>query len=107
MAIEIKPLLHNVQWTHRKKILTLFLIVYLFLYIFPFPLGEIPGISVAISYYQESLYSAFLWIGTNILQIKNLDQLSASGIDTIEYVKIFSLLLIALAITTLAFFLDR
>lgn len=62
---------------------------------------------MAISYYQESLYSAFLWIGTNILQIKNLDQLSASGIDTIEYVKIFSLLLIALAITTLAFFLDR
>ena len=107
MAIEIKPLLNNEQWTPGKKFFTLFLIVYLFLYIFPFPLGEIPGISVAISYYQEALYSAFLWIGTNILQIKNLDQLSASGIYTIEYVKVFSLLLIALAITTLAIFLDR
>ena len=107
MAIEIKPLLNNEQWTPGKKFFTLFLIVYLFLYIFPFPLGEIPGISVAISYYQEALYSAFLWIGTNILQIKNLDQLSASGIYTIEYVKVFSLLLIALSITTLAIFLDR
>ena len=107
MAIEIKSLLNNEQWTPGKKFLTLFLVVYLFLYIFPFPLYLVPGISKAVSYYEETLYSIFLWIGTNILQIKNLDQLSASGVNTTNYVKVFSFLLIALVITTLSFFIDR
>ena len=107
MAMEIEPILNNEQWTPKKKFLTLFLIVYLFLYIFPFPLNLVPGINEAVSYYQEALYLTFLWIGTNIFQIKNLDQLSISGVYTIDFVKVLSLLLIALAITTLAFFLDR
>ena len=105
--MEIESILHNEQWAPKKKFFSLFTITYLLLYIFPFPLDEVPGISLAVSYYQEALYFTFLWIGTNIFQIKNLDQLSASGIYTIEYVKVFTLFLIALAISTLAFFLDR
>ena len=107
MTMEIEPILNNEQWTPWKKFSTLFLIVYLFLYIFPFPLNLVPGISEVVNFYEEGLYSAFIWIGINILQINNLDQLSASGANIINYVKVFSLLLIASAITTLAFFLDR
>ena len=104
MTMEIEPILHKEQWTPMKKFLTLFIITYLFLYIFQFPLDEVPGISVAVSYYQEALHFTSLWIGTNIFQIKNLDQF---GVYTVQYVQVFTLLLIALAITTLAFFLDR
>ena len=106
MEIENEPLLSNKQWTPWRKFFTLLLIVYLFLYIFPFPLYLIPGLSEVVNYYEEGLYSVFLWIGTNILQIKNLDQF-ASGLNTINYVKVFSLLLIATAIATIVFFTDR
>ena len=99
-------LLEATQTIYMKKFFTLLLIVYLFLYIFPFPLYLIPGLSEVVNYYEEGLYSVFLWIGTNILQIKNLDQF-ASGLNIINYVKVFSLLLIATAIATIVFFTDR
>ena len=67
-----EQLIENQEWSVAKKLLLLYVMSYLFLYMFPFPIQEIPFISDICVYYYNVIDFIILWIGNNILQIQSL-----------------------------------
>jgi uncharacterized membrane protein YphA (DoxX/SURF4 family) len=84
-----------------NKVVTLFFSVYIFLYMFPNPLEEIPGLAGAIENISKIADVFHIWIGRHILLIHNLQkpEPNGSGDTTFEYVKIASYIVCALFIT--------
>ncbi len=84
------------NWNIPERAIILFCSLYLFFYIFPFPLmGQI---AAPFTYLQESL--TFI-IGNQILGIKNLETIerTGSGDTTFSYISIITTLLLAFALT--------
>lgn len=80
-----------------KKLFYLFLISYLFLYIFPFPLDFIPLLDELALYYMEALDWVSLHVGKEVLKIRTIEkiEMTGSGDTTFDYVKILTLILIS------------
>lgn len=97
------------KWSVTRKLLTLFLIFYLFFYMFPFPFDQIPGINILMGWYEDAVDIINLWVGKNILQIENLQQIlnTGSGDTTFDYVRLFTYVLFALLASTIFFFITR
>ncbi len=98
---------HSEQWSNSKKFISLFIIWYLLLYMFPFPLDRIPVIGDVVSYYTQAIDFISLWFGTHILHIKNLEQLSNAGDYTFLYVIFLTVILLALILAVFSFLISR
>lgn len=95
----------NENWSVGKKLLMLFILSYLLLYMFPFPLDNISQISGAIEYYTKPLDAINLWVGKNILKVPILEKIeeTGSGDTTFDYVKLLTLPLLSIIISLAVF----
>ncbi|MBL4663615.1 MAG: hypothetical protein JKY22_08690 [Flavobacteriaceae bacterium] len=86
------------DWNIAQRISFRFFFVYFVLYIFPFPLSYIPGLSVLGGYYSTMMESITLWFGTDIFSINETIDASSngSGDRLYSYVSMYTNLVIAL-----------
>src|SRR5690606_11079130 len=85
--------------------LSLFTIVYFFLYIFPFPLYSIPLIGKLFKYYTQAFDWLIIWTGKNILGLEYIEKIkmTGSGDTTFDFVRLFTLIVLAVFVTGLLF----
>ena len=97
------------KWSDIRKFFTLLLIFYLFFYMFPFPFNQIYGVDILTGWYADGIDAVILWVGKNILQIKNLQQILNTGSSdtTFDYVSLFTYMLLAFLASTIVFFTTR
>ena len=76
---------------------------------FPFPFNQIYGVDILTGWYADGIDAVILWVGKNILQIKNLQQIlnTGSGDTTFDYVSLFTYMLLAFLASTIVFFTTR
>lgn len=86
------------NWSTTKKLIVLFVCCYLFFYIFPFPLSEIPGLNILLDYYSKTQETITLCLGKNVLKLHNLKVIEStgSGDTTFDYVSLITTSLLAL-----------
>lgn len=84
-----------------KNILLLFICLYAWVYMFPSPLDEIPGLDVVFAPYKKGLEMLTLWFGHNILGMAGLEkiEMTGSGDTTFDYVLLPVKLILALLLT--------
>lgn len=97
------------QWSNLQKWSFRFVAAYLFWYIFPFPIGQIPLLGGITEYYGELWNTLSLWLGENILHLEKevSTKMNGSGDKTIDYLVNFSILLVALFTTIIWSVVDR
>lgn len=68
----------------------LFVLTYLFFYMFPYPLSDIPVVGDLFIYYERATDFLTLWFGHTVLKITSLEKLeiTGSGDTTFDYVKL-------------------
>ncbi|MFN3753855.1 hypothetical protein [Flavobacterium sp.] len=88
-------------WSPSRKAFTVFVICYAFLYMFPRPFSEIPGLDVIFSVYTKPLEIATLWFGKTILGITTLEKIAitGSGDTTFDYVNLLFIFLLSIIAT--------
>lgn len=86
-----------------------FLALYSLLYALPFPLDLIPGPSLLAELYVQAWHAVIPWVGRAVLGIDYEIPLAptGSGDTTAEYVKLFSILVLALVGSAVWSLLDR
>jgi hypothetical protein len=96
-------------WSAPQRHAFRFLAVYVLLYALPFPLEFIPGPSILAHFYVEAWNAVIPWVGSTILGIDYEIPLAptGSGDTTAEYVKLFSVLVLATVGSTVWSLLDR
>jgi uncharacterized membrane protein YphA (DoxX/SURF4 family) len=92
-------------WTYIKKFVLLFILTYLFFYMFPFPLTDIPVIGDLLTYYDKATDFLTLWFGQNVLRLETLEkiEMTGSGDTTFDYVKLLTTVIISILISTSIF----
>lgn len=101
-----EPIHHKQSvWILVTKFLHLFILTYLFLYMFPFPLNEIPVLDEIFSYYDHAIEFLTIWSGENILQLETVEriEMTGSGDTTFDYVLLFTTLILSVCLTTIIF----
>ena len=94
-------------WSPAQRILFRFAFAYLVLYNFPYPLDYLPGVERISSLYQKLLYALVPWVGTHLFHVDATTLPNGSGDSAYSYVRVFCLLVIALALTAVWTILDR
>jgi hypothetical protein len=96
-------------WSTPRKILTLFVIFYLLIYMFPEPFKDIPGFSVVVGLYTQPFEWLVLWFGKSVLGISTLEKITqtGSGDTTFEYVRIVVILIMAFIATALVMSISK
>jgi hypothetical protein len=86
-----------VVWSAPQRHAFRFLALYGLLYALPFPLDLVPGPAILAHFYTEAWNAVIPWIGNTILGIEYEIPLvqTGSGDTTAEYVKLFSVLVLA------------
>ena len=107
-----QPLPHaptSLAWSAPQRHGFRFLALYFLLYALPFPLEFIPGPSLLAALYVEAWNAVIPWVGSTILGIDYEIPLAptGSGDTTAEYVKLFSVFVLATAGSSLWSLLDR
>jgi uncharacterized membrane protein YphA (DoxX/SURF4 family) len=76
---------------------------------FPFPVDQIPGLSVVFDYYGKFFDVLALWLGKNILHIAALKriEMTGSGDTSLDYVRLLVTLLLALITTVIILLADK
>lgn len=99
----------SVVWSAPQRHAFRFLALYLLLYALPFPLDLVPGPSILAGLYVEAWNAVIPWIGRTILGIEHEIPLAptGSGDTTAEYVKLFSVLVLATVGSTVWGLFDR
>src|SRR5690606_24083264 len=79
----------------------LFILVYLILYVFPFPFGYIPIIGNFFSFYNSVIETLTVWFAENILGIEKLvkPKFTGSGDTLLNYVQLITLAFLSYFIT--------
>lgn len=97
------------QWSAVKKLATLFLMNYLFLYMFPYPLDEVPFLRYLATLYEKAPNAVTLWVGHHLFHMQHLHQIeiTGSGDTTFDYVKMAVTFLISLLIAVITFTVTR
>lgn len=97
------------HWSIPTKWLFRFIAAYLFWYIFPFPIREIPFIGEVTKFYQELTIALSIWVGENILNIEDPfnSQPTGSGDTLLSYAANFTVLIVAVLTTFIWSILDR
>ncbi len=67
------------EWSFSRKAVTVFAICYAFLYMFPRPFSEVPGLDFVFSVYTKPLELATIWFGKTILGISTLEKIAVTG----------------------------
>ncbi|MFN3968379.1 DoxX family protein [Flavobacterium sp.] len=91
----------NQEWSFSRKAITVFTICYAFLYMFPRPFNEIPGVDVVFSVYTKPLEIVVLWFGKTVLGLTTLEKIAVtgSGDTTFDYVNLLFVFLISIVLT--------
>lgn len=86
------------DWNIAKRISFRFFFIFFVLYIFPFPLYYIPGVSVISGYFSTLMESITLWFGTDIFSItETIDSSSnGSGDRLYSFVSMYTNLIVAI-----------
>ncbi len=97
------------HWPSSIKWLFRFFSAYVFWYIFPFPISEIPFVGTLAEYYAELWTSLSIWVGQNILNIEEKinSQSTGSGDMLYNYAANFTVILVATLTTFIWSILDR
>ena len=77
----------------------LWLCIYMFIYLFPFPMDQIPGMEAYVFKYYYGLHDkVILLAGTHILGLEDLQkiEITGSGDTTFDYVALFTFSLLSL-----------
>ena len=97
------------RWSNTKKAGVVFLIVFLWLKMFPFPIIilEIPILKDIFEYIVMPLDFLTEWIGSSVFNLENFQKPdeSGSGDTTFQYIKLFTQFLIALATGIACYFI--
>ena len=103
------PIDNQHQWPVTKKLLTLFLVSYLFFYMFPFPLDQVPHADKALAYYTDGLDFITKQIGKHLLGISPMQRIedTGSGDTTFDYVNLLTTLLLAIVASCIVFIFTR
>jgi hypothetical protein len=94
-------------WRPVTRILFRFTFAYLVLYLFPFPLQHIPGVSAVAAKYRELWDVLVLWVGKQAFGLEIVHRPAGSGDTTYNYVQVFCYLVLAAAATLVWTLLDR
>ena len=94
------------SWSNSKKIFFLFLFCYVFLYMVPMPLDQIPFVAKYFSLITEPV---ILFFGHKILQWGDFSKIefTGSGDTSFDYVRVFTILSISVLLAPLIFIIDR
>jgi len=91
-----------------KKLLTLFGMTYLLLYMLPFPLENIPGLRYIATWYNNIMESIILFAGHKLLHLPSLTRTdNGSGDTTFDYVRILTLLIMSVIIAPVILIISR
>jgi len=91
-----------------KKLLTLFGITYLLLYMLPFPLENIPGLRYIATWYNNGMESIILFAGHKLLHLPSLTRTdNGSGDTTFDYVRIATILIVSVIIAPVILIISR
>jgi hypothetical protein len=103
------PSIPPVPWTWGRKVSFRFFFVFFGLFVFPFPLNVIPGISAISQPYSQFWTWLINIVGKNILGIQQELTLafSGSGDKLYDWVQYFTILLLAMVATIIWTILDR
>ena len=85
--------------------LQFFFLIYLFFYMFPYPLIELPLMGELLIYYDEGTALLSIWSGENLLGLDKVERspMNGSGDTTFDYIKFFTSLIFTLLATCIAF----
>ena len=97
------------EWSVPKKLLALFVIIYSFLYIFPFPFDLLPYTDYFLSFYEKMQDALVLFAGKHIYGLPAIPKIEAtgSGDTTSAYLLIYINLLFSFLCAILAFIPTR
>jgi uncharacterized membrane protein YphA (DoxX/SURF4 family) len=92
-----------------KRALLLFLSFYFLLYMFPFPIDQIPGASLVLDYYGKGMDGLALWFGKTVLHLSALRkiEMTGSGDTTLDYVRLLLTALLALIAAVVTLLIDK
>ncbi len=93
--------IERTPWSKGKKISSIFIFTYLFLFMFPEPFKDIPGVSEMLKLVMTPMEWLILWFGKSVLNIQTLEKIevTGSGDTTFDYVRIMVLLILSTLIT--------
>ena len=97
------------EWNLSRKVITLFVVFYFLLYMFPEPFTEIPGVTELLSVYTKPMEWLILWFGKTILGITTLEKIAqtGSGDTTFDYVRLLVIFIISLLATTIVLLVSK
>jgi uncharacterized membrane protein YphA (DoxX/SURF4 family) len=97
------------RWPLAKLVAFRFCLAYFVLYFFPFPLSFIPFLSILSEKYQSLWNLVVPWAGKHILHLSHDITVlpNGSGDTTWNYVQVFCMLLLAVAVTVVWSIADR
>jgi hypothetical protein len=100
--------LTEMKWSPEKKFLSILFMSYLFFYMFPFPLDQIPGPSIIAAFYDNIITFLTDIIGKNILRIPSFHRIISTGSgDTLfDYVRLITYAVLALITAMIVYFAD-
>ena len=92
-------------WTWIVKFLRLFVLIYFLIYMFPFPLTDIPVIGEVLFYYYDVIDFLTVWLGKNVLRLSSVEviEMTGSGDTTYDYIETLSLAIISLFVSIVVF----
>jgi uncharacterized membrane protein YphA (DoxX/SURF4 family) len=100
---------YPLQWNPAQKLAFRFFFAYFLLYVFPFPLSNVPGSYFLSHNYNELWHALVPWIGPTVLHLP--DEITVfpngSGDTTFNYVQLFCFVVLAFAATLVWSVLDR
>lgn len=105
----LPPVTPSLAWSAPRRHAFRFLALYFLLYALPFPLEIIPGPSLLAELYVQAWHAVIPWVGRAVLGIDYEIPLAptGSGDTTAEYVKLFCVLVLATAGSTVWSLLAR
>lgn len=104
-----QPLVYPLHWNTAQKLAFRFFFVYFLLYIFPFPLENLPGSYYLTQFYTDAWNVLVPWVGRTILHLPYEITVfpNGSGDTTFNYVQIFCFVVLAFLALIVWTVLDR
>jgi len=103
-----QPIPTNTSSSAGRKLLSLFGMTYLLLYMLPFPLDNIPGLRYIATWYNKGMEYIILFTGHKLLHLSSLTNTdNGSGDTTFDYVRIVTILILAIIIAPVVFIISR
>ncbi|RCR69739.1 hypothetical protein [Larkinella punicea] len=100
---------YPLQWHPAQKLTFRFFFAYFLLYVFPFPLSNVPGSYFLTSSYNEVWHALVPWVGRTLLHLPYEITVfpNGSGDTTFNYVQLFCFVVLAFAAALVWSVLDR